>query len=554
MKEPIINLIPHLVTVYDHAEKCKLTDLFFSKMQQPLTLIAQHFNITERQAFWVALIYGLHFEKEECTQARIADYVQYKTVCLVAYRKDFEALTEKGIIEANSDFYLMVGMRLQAQAMNLSEEALDAIEVPQAFVSKKENKQKDLLGFLDAVIDLQNGKQQPLFLRKFKQICNDFNELPLVNKISKLQLSFKSEALLVLVICQRVYDNDGLDLSDALKLLHSKQSDKLRERQSIIKGEHELLERDFLELEPKGIFGETSLGLTDTCIDLLTELGLEFTIKKEIQPPKNIISHSSIKIKELYYNQEEQKQIDYLSQSLVPISFKKLQERLSEKALPKGIAVLLHGAPGTGKTESVYQIAKKTQRDIMHVDISASKSCWFGESEKQIKKIFDRYHRLKLNADGNAPILFFNEADAILSRRKDVNSSNIAQTENAIQNILLEELEKFNGIMFATTNFANNLDPAFERRFLFKVKFDKPERDVCAQIWASKLKDFSEEDYKKLSTKFNFSGGQIENIVRKVEICQILENRKPNIDEIFNYCSHELLETQHTKPIGFNLL
>ena len=107
--------------------------------------------------------------------------------------------------------------------------------------------------------------------------------------------------------------------------------------------------------------------------------------------------------------------------------------------------------------------------------------------------------------------------------------------------------------MFATTNFATNLDPAFERRFLFKVKFDKPEREVSAKIWASKLKDFAENDYKKLSTKFSFSGGQIDNIVRKFEVCQVLENRIPGIDEIINYCSHELLETHHSKPIGFDI-
>ena len=74
--------------------------------------------------------------------------------------------------------------------------------------------------------------------------------------------------------------------------------------------------------------------------------------------------------------------------------YKQIQKRLTEKGLPHGIAVLLHGAPGCGKTESVYQIAKVTNRKIYHVDISQTKSCWFGESEKKIQEIFDNYKLL----------------------------------------------------------------------------------------------------------------------------------------------------------------
>ena len=64
------------------------------------------------------------------------------------------------------------------------------------------------------------------------------------------------------------------------------------------------------------------------------------------------------------------------------------------------------------------------------------------------------------------PILLFNEADAVFSKRKDVNNGNVAQTENAIQNIILEEMENLDGILIATTNLADNLDGAFERRFV----------------------------------------------------------------------------------------
>ena len=85
-----------------------------------------------------------------------------------------------------------------------------------------------------------------------------------------------------------------------------------------------------------------------------------------------------------------------------------MQKRLESKGLPKGVAVLLYGAPGTGKTETVYQLAKKTNRKILHVDIAESKSMWFGESEKIIKKIFTNYRQMCKAAERhkeNTPIL-----------------------------------------------------------------------------------------------------------------------------------------------------
>jgi SpoVK/Ycf46/Vps4 family AAA+-type ATPase len=96
-----------------------------------------------------------------------------------------------------------------------------------------------------------------------------------------------------------------------------------------------------------------------------------------------------------------------------------------------GFTCLFYGEPGTGKTETVNLIAKETGRDIMQVDISETKSCWFGESEKLIKKIFDKY-RAFVEESKVAPILLFNEADAVIGKRKDVTTGNVAQTENII--------------------------------------------------------------------------------------------------------------------------
>jgi SpoVK/Ycf46/Vps4 family AAA+-type ATPase len=242
------------------------------------------------------------------------------------------------------------------------------------------------------------------------------------------------------------------------------------------------------------------------------------------------------------------KQLELLRGLLMEERMKDTVARLESRGLPKGINVLLFGAPGTGKTETVLQLAKASGRDIMKVDISQSKSMWFGESEKIIKRIFTDYKTL-LKESKRTPILFFNEADAIISKRRNIGASSVSQTENAIQNIILEELENFEGIMIATTNLANNMDTAFERRFLFKVEFKKPEIETKARIWMDKIPVLSDEDAKILAENYDFSGGQIENVVRKKEIHEILNGELVQFSLIREFCEEELLVKQ--SKIGF---
>ena len=197
------------------------------------------------------------------------------------------------------------------------------------------------------------------------------------------------------------------------------------------------------------------------------------------------------------------------------------------------------------------QIAKATNREIMKVDISASRSMWFGESEKNIKKVFKDYKSYAIK-QSITPILFFNEADAIIAKRKEANSSSVSDTENRIQNILLEEIENFEGILIATTNLATNIDTAFERRFLFKIEFKKPSLSAKSQIWKSKMPHLSDEDCEILASRFDFSGGQIDNIVRKNEINEIIHGSKVDMQMLLEYCKEETLSSQFSRTqIGF---
>ncbi len=148
------------------------------------------------------------------------------------------------------------------------------------------------------------------------------------------------------------------------------------------------------------------------------------------------------------------------------------------------------------------------------------------------------------------PILLFNEADGILSKRRDAIAGNTTQTENTIQNIILEEMETLEGIMICTTNLSENLDTAFERRFLFKIKFENPTIEAKEKIWKSKLDWLNDETISKIAQAYELSGGQIDNIVRKITMDEVLTGNKPDFEELNALCKSEKINNTERR-IGF---
>jgi SpoVK/Ycf46/Vps4 family AAA+-type ATPase len=187
----------------------------------------------------------------------------------------------------------------------------------------------------------------------------------------------------------------------------------------------------------------------------------------------------------------------------------------------------------------------------MMVELSQVKSKWFGESEKQVKKIFDDYRKI-YNNNKVKPILFINEADGMFSKRLGITgkTSSVDQTVNTIQNIILQELENFDGILFATTNLTENLDSAFERRFLFKVEFKNPLPEISEKIWKSKLPEFKSQYLKTLSSRYQLSGGEIENVARKYMIEKVIESKQIGLDRLMEFCELEK-PFQKQNKIGF---
>lgn len=255
--------------------------------------------------------------------------------------------------------------------------------------------------------------------------------------------------------------------------------------------------------------------------------------------------------KELFYNPKEQAQVKRLAAMIDPQNLNTIYEQMTSKGLRTGFTCLFYGAPGTGKTETVYQLARQTGRKILQADVARLRNCYIGETEKNLRKLFQDYQLAKLEEE-RTPILLFNEADAILGKRMEGASRAVDRMENSVQNILLQELEDFSGIFIATTNFTTNLDPAFERRFLYKICFEKPELEPRGRIWKSLFPSLTDEEALSLAGEFFLSGGQIENVVRKSTIDSILSGSECSLEQLRTYCrEEESISMRKTNRIGF---
>ena len=178
--------------------------------------------------------------------------------------------------------------------------------------------------------------------------------------------------------------------------------------------------------------------------------------------------------------------------------------------------IIFYGAAGTGKTMTAYSLAKSLKRQVLAFDCSKILSMYVGESEKNVRKIFDTFYELSEKTK-TEPILLLNEADQFLGARSSGTITGADQMHNQMQNIFLEQIEKFRGMLIATTNLLENIDKAFSRRFNYKIEFKRPDTNQREELWELMLpidapyaKDF---DIKILS-EYDLTGGQISLIVK----------------------------------------
>ena len=367
-----------------------------------------------------------------------------------------------------------------------------------------------------------------------------FDKLDIKEEFTKaiLKYSIKEKLLLMYLIYEYIDGNSGERANRICEIFFDDLSHRARYLETILKKELDIFKDKLVQLEERsGLFdSSTDIQLTPKAIALLLQ-SKDKNKKQEFKAQfTKHIKFNSLK-KEIFLDERVARDINQLKDVCSSKNFNKIVKDLKKANLPSGIVSIFYGFAGTGKTASVYEIAKLTKRDVLQVDISSIQSKWVGESEKNTKAIFDEYYKA-CEILKSKPILLFNEADAIISKRLDVNDA-VSQMNNTMQNILLEELENFDGIFMATTNLIDNMDDAFSRRFLNKIKFDRPTAKTREFIWKSKLPELEYKIYEKLS-KYDLSGGQIENVTRKYLINKILNQKEFDYNEILNYIKEEI--------------
>ena len=366
-----------------------------------------------------------------------------------------------------------------------------------------------------------------------------------------LELNSQERLMLYYVVTKTMIGDELIDVDRMLSNFFKQHPERIIVKQLLAKQDSNLFKEKYIEFVKEDFKTDKQIKLTDDGVKRI--FGEDACFLSQMDGFSSglvkLIKCDAIIVIELFYNENEKQSVNTVSEFLKAEKFSEIIKRLEENKMRPGLTILLHGYPGTGKTETIYQLARQTKRNILLVNISEIRDKWVGESEKRLKAVFETYKNSFSHFE-QVPILLFNESDALIGKRINVNTS-VDQMNNAMQNILLQELEDFKGILMATTNLTANLDEAFERRFLYKIKYAKPSQDAKKAIWKSKLTFLSEEDAKRLAEEFDFSGGQIENISRKIFLDSVLLGKTYTIEDTIEYCEQENVSNTNFKKIGF---
>jgi SpoVK/Ycf46/Vps4 family AAA+-type ATPase len=223
----------------------------------------------------------------------------------------------------------------------------------------------------------------------------------------------------------------------------------------------------------------------------------------------------------------------------------------------KGIdaRIIFYGAAGTGKTLTALALAKSLRKQVLSFDCSKILSMYVGESEKNVRNIFDTYKDLKVKSK-TEPILLLNEADQFLGSRTSQGLSGSEKMHNQMQNIFLEQIERFDGILIATTNLLENIDKAFSRRFNYKIEFIKPGEKQRLELWKkllpTELPLEENFDLEALAT-YDLTGGQIEMVIKNTAYKVAIEDEPIFRLSVFKEEIEKEIKTQFDKEnkVGF---
>ena len=534
--------------VVRNASDCQLATRFFELEHPFLQLIAQKQNLTMDQALVFCLMMNF-CDKSSITLGHLASYVGLSTVHMLKFLTDIDELVNRGFLKRTS--------RYQAEGYAIRSGVIAALKQDKAYV--RESHRGISCPELFALIGqtLYEEEDYDALKEQILNLLQDNPQLKIAQVIKGHQLN-ADDTMLLILFCFLFVDNedDMVQISDFDEIIDNNRVLRSWSR-SLSKEQHPLQLKKLIEFNsPSPMIDGRHYHLTDEAkTDLLGELGICLKKKTKKQSlPKDFVSHKSVVAKQLFYTQNNQAQVDRLAQLLEEKKFRDVCRRMKERGMRTGFACLFYGAPGTGKTETVMQLARQMKRDVMVVDFSQIRSKWEGDSKKNIKGVFTRHREMSTHMR-RKPILLFNEADAVINTRQEQATHSVDKMENTMQNIILQEMEQFDGIMIATTNLAQNMDPAFERRFLYKILFERPDASVRANLWQEMIPELDTDECQTLGEQFDFSGGQIENVARKYAINSILNDIELSnrLNELITLCREECLnDTQSTRAhVGF---
>ncbi|EAK0966318.1 ATP-binding protein [Campylobacter upsaliensis] len=477
-----------------------------------------------------------------------------KDYAYLDYLEDLKSLIKRGFVTSGSGFFKNIDSNklsnsklvLLQSELSLSQYFLDFIDSKTSF---KVPKIKAYGAYLEYLRDeflkvelyekLSFARHSEYYavlkshIKEFEKYIKECLKLSkfhnVLNAIFKEHALNAKEQILFLALLKEEYtlshENSSTREQNALLNLISENELELRQNKKLLEDDSKLL--NLIEYdEYLNAFGELSKSF------FISDEVLERVINSPTKQNQKLKLESLVKEQEIFELIEPNIDINdiimpentkELLSNILKQKDKKVLERLSLWGIKSSknieAKIIFYGPPGTGKTMSAFGVAKAMKKAVLSFDCSKILSKWVGESEQNVRKIFDTYKNIA-NSCKQSPILLLNEADQFLSTRIEGGSGS-DKMHNQMQNIFLEQIERFSGVLIATTNFLESLDSAFSRRFDLKIEFKKPDFKDRLKMWEKFLPqnaDFEEAFELETLAKYELSGAQILMVVKNTAL------------------------------------
>ncbi len=554
-KQTSKELLKSVQTIVSSTKGQILNDELIDELSTETKILMSFFEITHFQSIVLALYLEFGLRDIDVDTERLIDFFGKNMSCLADINQAIDELNQKKLLFVKRHDFSNRRKSAYNKVIQIHHKALDAMMKGDKDLLG-EQKLENFFGVLGEVRDLickriDNTITTEVLVEEVRGILESNRKFVEVEwLLSHDNLSNYDLTLALDLTIEHLEGAEEVDIDKLIKEIYSEIHDRVKYKRKIKENSCELFKNEIVRFSDEMFSFLNYIKLSEHAMDVLLG-GYQDSIKKEFRPKMGILIHpEKIETEQLFYNDSEFEQIETLSNALEEDNYKNLMTRLKDNGMKPGFTVLLYGYPGTGKTSSVKQVAKASGRSIFMVEIQKIQSKWVGESEKNLAKVFEEYKQAKRSFD-KTPILLFNEADAILGKRMNVNSS-VDKSFNTLQNILLQELEEFEGIFMATTNLADQLDSAFDRRLLYKIDFKKPAEPVRKKILSNVFKDISSKTIDVITEQFSLTGGQIANIKKKLLVKSVLDTNLDQESYLTTLCNEEfILSKSGRSTIGF---